>query len=171
MTATTASAWSAKPAAIITKPPTVTAKPSTSYATTPTPMIPHSRPSSKSSSIGSNQRRTPPPTELAAPTSASACRVLRGVKACGGSSGRRSGARWRDTTTRSKQSGQSNSPGFRGSVLDAETHTNNFNGLRLSKDTTETRWTGAGKETSNSHGSRVLPFRYPLVAGRSAGRG
>lgn len=53
--ATTASAWSTKPAAIIAKLPTTTAKPSTSSAATPTPTIPRSRPSSKGSSTGSNR--------------------------------------------------------------------------------------------------------------------
>jgi hypothetical protein len=66
VTATIASPWSAKPAAIIAKPPTTTAKPSTSSATTPTTTILDSRPSSKGSSTGSKPRRTPPPAEPAA---------------------------------------------------------------------------------------------------------
>src|SRR6202044_3912788 len=81
MTATTASAWSAKPVAIIPRPPTTTAKPSTSSATTLTPTILRSRLSSKSSSIGSNRRRTPPPTDPAGPPPAQPRRVLDGVKA------------------------------------------------------------------------------------------
>ena len=69
VTATIASAWSAKPAAIIAKPPTTTAKLSTSSATIPTTTILDSRPSSKGSSTGSKPRRTPPPAEPAAPAS------------------------------------------------------------------------------------------------------
>jgi hypothetical protein len=54
MTATTASAWSAKPAAIVARPPTTTAAPSTSSVTTPTTTIPRSRACSKGSSTGSS---------------------------------------------------------------------------------------------------------------------
>src|SRR5271166_3308817 len=81
MTATTASAWSAKHAAIIARPPTTTAKPSLSFATTQTAMPPSSRPSSKSSSTGSKARRTPPWLSQPARPLLQPRRVLGGVKA------------------------------------------------------------------------------------------